>query len=195
YKRRGMGQALAVCITKGESIVTVLIGLVGAFLGALAGAVATYLTTRSAMQLELEHSYDQTLRDKRLNRYQHLFHVSKCLPRYWLSAEAPTRQDLLRFRNEFHEWYFGEEAGGMFLTPAAKNLYMQLLNTLVETTSEGNPSIPTDSPLSAVESQALRELASELRHQLAEDVGAANPPRLRWTRLGPTLQPPPSISS
>jgi len=174
---------------------TVFIGLLGALLGALAGAVATYLTTRSAMQLELEHAYDRTLRDKRLERYQHLFHASKCLPRYWLPTEVPTRSDLRRIRDRFHDWYFGEEAGGMFLTPAAKNIYMRLLNLLAETMEggEGGSDAVTDSALSAAESQALRDLASELRHQLAEDVGAANPPRLRWTRLGPTPPPPPTV--
>jgi len=170
---------------------TVLIGLVGVVLGALAGAIATYLTTRSTMRLELEHVYDRGLRDKRLERYQHLFHVSECLPRYWMPDEKPTRQDLRRFRQGFHEWYFGEEAGGMFLSPAAKDAYMRMMNALAEAILEnGNSNIKTDTALSASESQTLRTLASELRHQLAEDVGAANPSRLQWTRLGPTIQPP-----
>jgi hypothetical protein len=100
--------------------VTLLIGLFGALLGTLIGAIATYLTTRSNMRLTLEHSYDQTLRDKRLERYQALFHASKCLPRYWLPTENPTRKDLQQFRQDFHDWYFGEEAGGMFLTRQQK---------------------------------------------------------------------------
>lgn len=173
---------------------TVFVGLVGAVLGALAGAIATYLTTRSTMRIELEHSYDRALRDKRLERYQHLYRVSRCLPRYWLPTEVPTRQNLHQFRQDFHDWYFGEDAGGMFLTPAAKDAYMRLLNMLAETMHRsGNESDTNTSPLSASDSQALRELASELRHQLAEDVGAANPPRLRWTRLSRTIQPPPAV--
>ena len=44
---------------------TVLVGLVGVLLGAVAGAVTTYLTTRSNMLLDLDHAYDRTLRDKR----------------------------------------------------------------------------------------------------------------------------------
>jgi hypothetical protein len=148
------------------------------------------------MRLDLEHAYDRTLRDKRLDRYQHLFHVSRCLPRYWLPTEEPTRQDLRRFRQEFHDWYFGEDAGGMFLTPAAKSVYMRMMNAIADTmrANEADADAAAESPLSAGESQALRDVASELRHQLAEDVGAANPPRLRWTRLGPTLQPPQSVN-
>jgi hypothetical protein len=62
--------------------VTALIGLAGAILGALLGSVATYLTTRSNMWLTLEHSYDQMMQGKRLEHYQILFHLTRCLPRY-----------------------------------------------------------------------------------------------------------------
>jgi hypothetical protein len=161
------------------------IGFSGAILGAVVGAIVTYLTTRSNMRLTLEHSYDQTLQSKRLERYQALFHVSKCLPRYWSPlVVAPKRGELRQYIRDFHEWYFGDDAGGMFLTPAAKVVYMRLLNLLAETAFKGenNTGSADDQPLSAVESQELRNLASELRSQLAEDVGAANPPRLQWTR-------------
>jgi hypothetical protein len=169
----------------------VFFGLAGVVLGALVGALTTYLTTRSTMRIELEHSYDRALRDKRLERYQHLFQVSGCLPRYWLPAEAPTRRDLHRFRQDFRDWYFGEDAGGMFLTAPAKDAYLRLHNVLAEAIRADRDDVDGSerSPLSADESQALRELASELRHQLAEDVGAANPPHLRWTRLGRTTAP------
>ena len=70
------------------------------------------------IRLELEQAYDRALRDKRLERYQGLFHLSKCIPRYW-RGERPTRQDILQFRNEFHNWYFSDDAGGgMSLTSA-----------------------------------------------------------------------------
>lgn len=171
---------------------TALIGLAGAILGALLGSVATYLTTRSNMWLTLKHSYDQVLQGKRLEHYQALFHLTKCLPRYWPRGGEPGRKDLPQYMQDFHDWYFGEEAGGMFLTPAAKDSYMKLLSLLAEvafTSSDDPGSSTVDNRLSASESQALRKLASELRHQLAEDVGAANPPGLRWVR--PTPQPPP----
>jgi hypothetical protein len=82
----------------------------------------------------------------------------------------------------------------MFLTAAATDAYMRLLTMLAEAMlgTRDESDNPDGSPLSATESQDLPDLASELRHQLAEDVGAANPPRLRWTRLGRTIQPPPT---
>lgn len=176
---------------------TAFIGFFGAILGALAGAIATYLTTRSNMKLTLEHSYDQILQSKRLERYQALFHVSECLPRYWLpSIEEPKREDLQKYIQSFHDWYFSADAGGMFLTSAAKDIYMRLLNLLAEVAfahGDGSTSAAGRS-LSATESQALRDLAAELRRQLAEDVGAANPPRLRWAHPGPQA-PPPGIAT
>lgn len=149
------------------------------------------------MQIELEHSYDRGLRDKRMECYQALFRVTECLPRYWLAAEMPTRSDLYRFRKNFHDWYFAKDAGGMFLTPSAKSAYIRLVNALADMMDKSNDASGRSDlpPLSSTESQTLRELASDLRHQLAEDVGSANPPRLRWTRLGRTVPPPLTVTN
>jgi membrane protein DedA with SNARE-associated domain len=77
---------------------TVFIGILSAIIGALAGTVATYLTTRSTMRRTLEHAYDRTMQEKRLERYQALFRVTKCLPRHQPPTEQePSRNDLRRF--------------------------------------------------------------------------------------------------
>ncbi len=167
-----------------------------AILGTFVGTVATYVVTRSNMRLTLEHSYDQALQNKRLERYQALFHVSRCLPRYWRPQEEPTREEIRQYLADFHDWYFGEEAGGMFLSPAAKTLYMQMMNRLAETAYKTGHALNNEDevPLSDAESDELRDLGSQLRHQLAEDVGTAHPPRLRWTRLGSTSPPPREVS-
>ena len=96
------------------------------------------------------------------------------------------------FRRDCDAWYFGEAAGGMFLTNAAKEIYIQMMNMIAEAAFEDGKS-KEDSPLTPAELEALSQVASTLRHQLAEDVGAANPPRLRWTRPGPTPEPPLSV--
>ncbi|GGQ70103.1 hypothetical protein [Couchioplanes azureus] len=155
----------------------VLVALLGIVLGALAGGVVTHLTTRSKMRLELEYASDRTLQERRLERYQELFHLTECVPRAWRPGKEPTGADFDEFRERFHRWYFGEKAGGMFLTAPAKDLYMRLQDTLEE--AAVGP---------AATGEMLR-LASELRHQMTEDVGAAHPPRLRGARPGPT---PPS---
>ena len=134
------------------------------------------------------HAHDQVLQEQRLARYQQLFHISRHIPRQWRSIKEPTREELNEISIELHNWYFSEEAGGMFLTPTAQTRYLELQNALQET-ADASPSSP-DSPLSPAEAQRLRDLAKELRYQLAQDVGAADPPRLKWGRPGPLLPPP-----
>ena len=99
-------------------------------------------------------------------------------------GEEPGRLELAALRQDLHHWYFGEEAGGLFLTDDAKIRYLRLQNALAEAVDAGT------APLSEQESKTLRNLASELRTQLGEDIGAANPPRVRSVRPGPTLPPP-----
>ncbi|MEU3623022.1 hypothetical protein [Amycolatopsis coloradensis] len=162
----------------------VYIGLLGGALRGILGGIVTYLATRTKARLELVHAHDLTLRTERLIRYQRLFHLSGRLPRYWRPGEEPDRQTLASLREDLHEWYFGEEAGGLFLTQEAKTRYLRLQNALAEAVDAG----PT--PLSEQESMTLRGLASELRHQLGEDIGAASPPRIKRLSVGPTLPPP-----
>ncbi|MER5466854.1 hypothetical protein ABT010_40850 [Streptomyces sp. NPDC002668] len=169
---------------------TVVIGLVGVVLGGLIGAVTSYVTNRSSMLIQLEHSYDVTLRDKRLERYQVLFHLSECIPRSWRPGAEPTRSRLLEIRNTFHDWYFGADAGGMFLTKASKACYLNLQNALIDVARLDATGTPSAEPLDEAESRLVRHLASELRHQLAEDVGASHPPRLRWSRVDRTVEGP-----
>lgn len=170
-----------------------LIGVVGVVLGAVAGAIATYLTTRSRMRLELEYAHDRELRDKRLPHYQRLFHISRSVPREWRPHQVPSRADLQQFRKDFHNWYFGPDAGGMFLTEAARSLYFNLQNGLEAATAgsfDKSTNREGQKPLTGVEKETLYKLASALRHQLSADVGTAQSPRLEWARPGPTLPPP-----
>ena len=161
---------------------------IGSILGGLLVAALAFITTRYT----LLHSYDQSLRDKRLERYQELFALTRLFHRYYLIGEEPRRKNLEEFRRDCDAWYFGEAAGGMFLTNAAKEIYIQMMNMIAEAAFEDGKS-KEDSPLTPAELEALSQVASTLRHQLAEDVGAANPPRFRWIRPEPTPEPPLSV--
>jgi hypothetical protein len=178
--------------------VTVFIGLLGAVIGGVVGAVATYFTTRSNMRLGLEHEYDRTLRDQRLKAYQGLYHLTRQIPRHWLLTPVPARSELLKIRTSFHDWYYGEEAHGMFLARDSKKAYINLQNALDEalfvksvdglTKTENR----ADTPLADDELHRLLWLSSELRHQLVADVGASNPPGTRSTHPEPTVMSAPS---
>ena len=78
------------------------------------------------------------------------------------------------------------------LSPKQQRIYMQMMNIIAEAAFENGES-KEDSPLTPAESKSLRQAASTLRHQVAADVGAAHPPRLRWTRPDPIPEPPLSV--
>lgn len=174
---------------------TILIGLFGGVLGAIVGGITTYLTTRSTMLLGLEHDYDKTLREIRLKGHQQLFHLSRQIPRHWLLTPEPSRADLRKIRASFHDWYYHPEAHGMFLASGSKQAYIALMNALDATLFEISPDGDTklrdrpDSRLSPAESHRLLELSSNLRHQLATEIGAANPPRIRSRSPDRTVSP------
>jgi hypothetical protein len=165
---------------------------VAAFAGSILGGFIVAVLAFSTTRYTLLYSYDQTLRDRRLERYQELFRLTRHFHRYYLIGEEPRRRDLEEYRQEFDAWYFSEAAGGMFLTKAAKDIYMQMMNIIAEAAFEnGKPR--ENSPLTPGELKSLRQVASTLRHQLAADVGAAHPPRLRWTRPEPVPEVPSGV--
>ena len=162
--------------------------------GAALGAVTTYIVNRFTMRLNLEHDYDRTLRDKRLAAHRALFHLTRQIPRHWLLLPVPARSDLLEVRASFRNWYFAEEAHGMFLSKGAKRAYLALEDALDDVLFVRSPDGRTktadraDTPLTGSELDDLQRLASELRHQLVADIGASNPPRTRSTRPEPTVR-------
>ena len=164
------------------------ITIISTLAGILAGGVVTYATTRSQLRIQAEHAYDRTLRDMRLPYYQQLFHLTKNIPREFL--KAPRQSELLNFREQFHNWYFGEQAGGMFLSQAAREAYFALQNELQSVAGR----MPSDSELVGQDdSMSLRKKASALRHQLTTDLGTAERPRIKW--IIPQSIPPPAQAS
>jgi hypothetical protein len=159
---------------------------VSALVGLLLGGVVTYLTTRAQVRIEAEHAYDRALRDLRLPHYSELFHLTEGLPRQWSLREPPGRAELLELRKRFHNWYFSERAGGMFLSQAARDAYFLLQNNLQSAAAH----LRDDSQsVSDEASSALRQSASNLRHQLSADLGVAEQPHQRW--ILPRSVPPP----
>ena len=101
------------------------------------------------------------------------------LPRQRLVIETPRRADLHKLRGQLHNWYFSEQAGGMFLSQKARVAYFSLQNelrTIVDRVTDD------DQLIGDQESAMLRKAASDLRHQLTEDLGTAERPPLAWTK-------------
>ncbi|MET8150270.1 hypothetical protein ACIBSW_13270 [Actinoplanes sp. NPDC049668] len=170
------------------------IALIAALIGAVAGTLSTYLTLRPRLTLELEYTYDRTLRDKRIDSYQRLFHVTRHFPRYYLDGDRPSGSDLFHYREELHDWYFNQDAGGMFLTAPAKQAFFELQNHIAGLIFvDGKPRDDDSTPIAPEACDELLALAHRLRGQLVADIGAANTPRIYGADPWPALEPPRTV--
>lgn len=161
-----------------------LVGIIGAIIGATIAGLSTYLIGRTQMRRELEYAYDRDLRARRIVSYISLYKLTGNMPRYWPTGN-PARSDLLNWGRGLDDWYFGE-AGGLFLSDPARQTYLQLLDVMGAITNVEDRS---DSLLSEEEVQRLWRAGQALRRQLAADVGAAENPRV--TGRQPWQSPPP----
>jgi hypothetical protein len=168
----------------------VWIGLISVLVGAVLGTATTLITTRNRVDLEQRATFDRELRTLRVPHYQALHSASERIPREWLPGNELTRSDLLGLRQTFHEWYFGPDAGGMFLTEAGRDAYFALANKLQVVGRQGDKGGDAG-PVTPKEFSDLRDLAHELRQQLRQDLGTAEAPKVAWTARGATPAPPP----
>jgi hypothetical protein len=149
-----------------------------AVIGLLFGGVITYMTSRAQLRIQAEREYDVALRDMRLPHYQELFRLTGAIPREWWPSSNLTRREVLALRERFHDWYFGEGAGGLFLSQDARTAYSELQFELQEAARNlasdedymRDPDIPR-----------VSEKGSALRHRLSSDLGAAEQARQGWT--------------
>jgi hypothetical protein len=148
-----------------------LVGLLGAFVGTVAGGLSVFLTSRAQMRRELEYAYDRELRARRIEAYVSLYKRTDKLPRYWRTN--PRRMDLSDFSEAFEPWYFGE-AGGLFLTNEARQAYHSMLKVMAEVADEGSG----EDQLSDTDIERLWRAGQALRRRLTADIGAAEDPRL-----------------
>lgn len=155
------------------------IGLAGALVGAIAGGIVTWTTTRQQMRRELAFHYDRELRIRRFEAYKSLYMRTKILPRYWRTN--PTRSEISEW--SFDEWYF-DESGGMFLTNAARELYHNALEAIASVHSATGPDRISDE-----EVERLWRAGQALRRQLSADLGSSDVPRMKGTRPYATPAP------
>ncbi len=161
-----------------------LVGFLGALVGAAAGGLSVFLTTRAQMQRELAYTYDRELRARRMEAYVSLYKRTDKLPRYW--PINPERRELRDFSEAFHEWYFSE-AGGLFLSDDAKESYFSAMGVMATVAREGSE----QDQLSDGDIDRLWRAGETLRGRLAADIGAAED--LRFIGRVPEMPPAPSV--
>jgi len=151
--------------------VEVWIGLATVLVGAIATGILTYVNVRSRRNAELRSIEARRLRDLRLPHYQRLFELSGVIVEGDTNVEDDWRVQpgipLARLRS----WYF-HQAAGMFLTPAARARYFQLIQEM----QSGVVVVRHGSMLTEDEAHKICVLAQRLRFQLTEDVAVGLAP-------------------
>ena len=158
----------------------VVIGLASGIIGATAGGLVTWWTTRSRLRTELEYGYDKELRSERVAIYRKLWPITASLPRYYWPMK-PSRSGLRRLIEEFHGWYF-QDSGGLFLTLETKAAYLKMMDRLDEAAGR---EADDAAPVSDAMLTSLFEAAEGFRIQLANDVGAGHRPQVPSRPLPP----------
>jgi hypothetical protein len=149
-----------------------------AVIGLLLGGVITYMTSRAQLRIQAERDYDVALRDMRLPHYQELFSITGTIPREWWQSSNLTRTEVLALRVRFHDWYYGEGAGGLFLSEDARTAYSELQVEL----QEAARNLASDGDLMCEpDIRRVSDKGSALRHRLSSDLGAAEQARQGWT--------------
>jgi hypothetical protein len=144
-----------------------------AILGAVVGAIATYLVAILKLRRELEYKYDTDLRDKRIPQYLELWKLLEDLAKY-ARPKRLTFDDLSTLTASLRQWYF--EKGGLFLFDKSRDVYFALQDEIKAALDKSNaPQSDVDEPTY----EKLREAGSALRTALTQDVGTRKPPRLK----------------
>ena len=127
-------------------------------------AVTAYVTAAKVCR-DLESAYDISLRTDRLATYRELWAALQPLAKY--ARPGPVTYRVLgSLIDELRRWYF--HTGGIFLSSGARAAYFALMDELREVLAKA-PNDPSRE-LDFAAFQMLRELGSDLRTAMVEDV-------------------------
>ena len=127
----------------------------------------TASTRASAGSSEYHSVASELLHSERVAAYRPLWELTRVLPK-WPKAENVQYGDLYKLSQALRDWYF-VGGNGLFLSRNAHSAYAAIQNTLRAILSEDPSGV-----LLPEHYEAVRELCSALRAQLAADVGAGD---------------------
>jgi hypothetical protein len=144
---------------------TQIVAAVLALFGTLVTVAVTAYVTAAKVRRDLESEYDISLRTDRLAAYRELWRSLQPLAKYARPAPV-TYRVVASLMGELRVWYF--QRGGIFLSYRARDAYFALMDELRDLLA-GAPPDPTFE-LDFAAFQMLRELGSDLRTAMVEDV-------------------------
>jgi hypothetical protein len=136
-----------------------------ALLGTLVTVAVTAYVTAAKVRRDLESEYDIRLRTDRLAAYRELWRSLQPLAKY--ARPTPVTNSVLRHLiGDLRAWYFQD--GGIFLSNHARDAYFALMDELRDelARAQSDPAVELD----FVAFETLRELGSDLRTAMVEDV-------------------------
>lgn len=162
--------------------------LLKALLGAVGGALATWLGLHWKIRHDLMARYDRDLRVRRIKSYVRLWALTEPMARY--APPAPVTAETFRqMAVQLRRWYFHD--GGIYLSDPARDAYFAMQTHIADALDAG------DAPETALASHArrrsgdtkietpedcVRDASSRLRSALVGDVGSRNRPMLEGPR-------------
>jgi hypothetical protein len=144
---------------------TEIVAAVLALFGTLVTVTVTAYVTAAKVRRDLESEYDISLRTDRLAAYRELWKSLQPLAKYARPGPVTYRQ-VGSLIGELRAWYF--QTGGIFLSYGARDSYFELMDELRDVLATAPPD-PSEE-LEPVAFEALRELGSDLRTAMVEDV-------------------------
>ena len=162
-------------------------------LSAVIGAAVSYFLAQQQFRLKI----DESTRTDREKVYKILWRLTGLLPRY-PPAEGVTYDSLEFLSRQFRAWYFGEQIplpegnpaegeaetpfekviGGIYLSEHSRKTYFAAQEMLIAVYEKGKGTDPTKPPpvLSDEDYEKARKKLSDLRAQLAKDIGSRRAP-------------------
>lgn len=144
---------------------------------AVLGSRLRQLETRLTAALQAQAALDVDLRNKRVAVYEPLWRLGLDVARWPRNPEL-TDADLVGLHESLRDWYYGEAAGGMWLSAEARKAYGDLQEALAAPrATSGQQQVPPDSPdydrivaaFSALRTELTEDLSSRVRSELASE--------------------------
>jgi hypothetical protein len=158
--------------------------LLAVVIGAAAGGIVTFFSTRWQIRKELEFAYDKDLRERRIATYTRLWQLLEPLAKYSRPIPQLTTLHLQEMSELLRHWYFAD--GGFFLSIQAREAYFTMQETLTTLTSGLAGNRNEARVISPSEFDQLRKIGSDLRSSLVKDVGSRRTPEFAEMPEGPS---------
>jgi hypothetical protein len=145
--------------------------LLPAAVSTIVGAVVSYIVAARKVRLEMRTRIDESLQETRTELYKELWEKTGLLP-LWPKNDSVTYQDLSSLSEEFRDWYFHQNQGGMYLSSKARDAYGRMQKGIQKILKQhsSRPNAQASDRLSPNDYDKIRDRCSKVRTELTKDL-------------------------